>query len=56
LIIKENPAGRRFDQPEEESRKCGFAAAGLTDNAHNLSFPDIEGDIIDRFNGSDGAV
>jgi hypothetical protein len=56
LIIKENPAGCRFDQPQDESREGGLAAAGLSDNTHNLSFPDIQGDIIDRFNGADGAV
>jgi hypothetical protein len=56
VIIKKNPAGRRFDQPEDESCKGGLATAGFSDNTQNFSFPDIQGDIIDRFNASDGAV
>jgi hypothetical protein len=56
LIIKNNPAGRRFDQPEDEAREGGLAAPRLPDNSYNFTLSNIQGDIIDRFDGSDGAV
>ena len=41
-------ARRRLEQPEDQARQRGFAAAGLADDAEHAAGRHAEGDVVDR--------
>ena len=51
LAVKDDFAGVRLDQVQQQPRRRRLAAAGLADNAERLAFGDVERDAVYRLDG-----
>ena len=56
IAVEHHVAGVGLDQPHQQPRGGGLAAAGFADDAEGLALADGEGDVVHRLHGRDLAV